>query len=93
MSHTTVVYPNGMVEVVFDDEDAELGCCGVEDTETDPVSDALDALDEHFENYSTARFMIQALRTIHADTSPGSAIDTGALLGYNSHRLEKAPPA
>lgn len=71
MSHTTVVYPNGMVEVVFDDEDAELGSCGmVEDTEADPVSDALDVLDEHFENHGAARLRIEALRTIHAGTSP-----------------------
>ena len=70
MSHTTVVYPNGMVEVVFDDEDVELGCSGVEDTETDTVSDALDVLYEHFENHGAARVMIKALRTIHADTSP-----------------------
>ena len=69
MSHTTVVYPNGMVEVVFDDEDAELGSC-VEDTETDPVSDALDVLDEHFENHGAARLRIEALRTLHAGTSP-----------------------
>ena len=65
MSHTTVVYPNGMVEVVFDDEDAELGCCGVEDTETEPVSDALDVLDEHFANHGGIRVHLQVIRAVH----------------------------
>lgn len=74
--HRTVVYPNGMVEVFLDDEEAaELGCYGVEDTEqemleateVDPVSDALDVLDARFSGKEEGYFrgMVHALRSAH----------------------------
>lgn len=72
--HRTVVYPNGMVEVFSDDEEAdELGCYGVEDTEqemleateVDPVSDALDVLDRHFDHDTACRLFLVALREQH----------------------------
>ena len=59
--HTTVVYPDGSVTVTFGDED--------EDNEVevyvDPVSDALDVLDEHFQNHGMARIALNCVREIH----------------------------
>ena len=68
MSHSIIIYPNGMVEVTagYDCEEEPIAC-GVEDTETDvdPVSDALDVLDEHFANHGGIRVHLQVIRAVH----------------------------
>lgn len=81
--HRTIVYPNGMVEVEFDVDDlaepgsasmfsdaAELGCCGIEDTEgaetlDDCLSDALDLLEAHFVRDIAASTYLSRVRQIH----------------------------
>ena len=59
--HTTVVYPDGTVTVTEFDEDeyAEV------EVAADPVSDALDVLDEHFQNHGMARIALNCVRDIH----------------------------
>ena len=68
MSHSIIVYPNGMVEVTAGyDEVDEPVAYGVENTEddSDPVSDALDVLDEHFANHGGIRVHLQVIRAVH----------------------------
>ena len=68
MSHSIIIYPNGMVEVTAGyDEVDEPVAYGVENTEddSDPVSDALDVLDEHFANHGGVRVHLQVIRAVH----------------------------
>ena len=68
MSHSIIIYPNGMVEVTAGyDEVDEPVAYGVENTEddSDPVSDALDVLDEHFANHGGIRVHLQVIRAAH----------------------------
>ena len=71
MSHSIIIYPNGMVEVTagYDNDSDEPVAYGVVDTkeaaEVDPVSDALDMLDEHFANHGVMRVHLQAIRAVH----------------------------
>ena len=68
MSHSIIIYPNGMVEVTAGyDEVDEPVAYGVENTEddSDPVSDALDVLDEHFANHGGSRVHLQVIRAVH----------------------------
>ena len=68
MSHSIIIYPNGMVEVTAGyDEVDEPVAYGVENTEddSDPVSDALDVLDEHFANHGGIRVHLQVIRAVH----------------------------
>ena len=71
MSHSIIIYPNGMVEVTagYDNDSDEPVAYGVEDTEeaedVDPVSDALDVLDEHFANHGGIRVHLQVIRAVH----------------------------
>lgn len=64
MSHSVIVYPNGMVEVTagYDEDDEDV--CDVDEV-VDPVSDALDVLDEHFENHGGARVALDIVRAYH----------------------------
>ena len=113
MSHSIIIYPNGMVEVTagYDNDSDEPVAYGVVDTKeaedvdpvaaatdvlwhhfradeealdairildekninarqaardaADPVSDALDMLDEHFANHGVMRVHLQAIRAVH----------------------------
>ena len=80
MSHSIIIYPNGMVEVTAGyDEVDEPVAYGVENTEDDSdpvsdaldvlyaldVSDALDVLDEHFANHGGIRVHLQVIRAVH----------------------------
>ena len=59
--HTTVVYPDGSVTVTsFDEDEYAEG-----EVAADPVSDALDVLDEHFQNHGIARIALNCVREIH----------------------------
>ena len=61
--HRTTVYPNKIVKVVINNKDFEVD---VEtEAEVDLVSDALDVLDEHFQNHGMARIALNCVREIH----------------------------
>ena len=55
--HTTVVYPDGSVAVTFGAADPS-NYVGL-------VLDALDVLDEHFQNHGMARIALNCVREIH----------------------------
>ena len=59
--HTTIVHPDGTVTVTVVDEDNEDNEVEVAAPLTYPVLDALDVLDEHFDD-SVARHMLDYLR-------------------------------
>jgi len=63
MSHTTIVYPNGMVEVVNEED--------VEALDTDPVEDALAVLDEYFANHGAARVALNVLHAVYDEENIG----------------------
>ena len=77
MSHSIIIYPNGMVEVTAGyDEVDEPVAYGVENTEddSDPVSDALDVLDEHFANHGGIRVHLQVIRAVHNQEVRGADV-------------------
>jgi len=63
MSHEIVVYPNGMVEVSVSDEvefDEDV------DFDSDPVAEAFDVLEYHFEDHEHGPALLAMLATVRA---------------------------
>ena len=67
MSHEIVVYPNGMVEVSVSDE-VEFDEADSDEVEfdSDPVSEAFDVLEYHFEDHEHGPALLAMLATVRA---------------------------
>lgn len=60
MPHEIVIYPNGMVEVSVYDE-VEL-----DEADSDPVAEAFDVLEYHFEDHEHGPALLAMLATVRA---------------------------
>jgi len=77
MSHMTIIYPNGMVEVI-NEKDAEAE---VQDeqavTFTAGPAWALVVLDEHFANHGAARVALNVLHAVYDEENIGQVENAG----------------
>lgn len=84
MSHSVIIYPNGMVEVTtgYDNDEDDLdteNATFVENTEEDEdlVSDALDVLDEHFAAAPVVKKLIEVIRDLAWENAMAAATQDG----------------
>ena len=73
MSHMTIIYPNGMVEVINEKDVETLDTAEF----PDPVEDALAVLDEYFANHGAARVALNVLHAVYDEENIGQVENAG----------------